>query len=315
MDQTPEKEQEKPTELHDEPGIGCLGHVVLLFVGLLLALPITIKYYHWFNWVPIDDFFVRTGLVLVIFSLLYYRFIARFRELAILAIIGFVGYMAVNQFRGKGITFEKAWNSYAKIIETSFEKNPNIFYDIEQGMIASVESDILASVDYTNPEVKNYANIAATAHFTENEDQLFYRHGNIIRYFSIFKTINSGWKYVEDPADREYFAKASESMNTLAGDCDDHTALMTACIKAVGGEARMVWVREHIFPVVWVANDKYEFNLRVKPLINELFGDLYMDEYVGVIETEEGLWLNFDYTKKYPGGPFMNKEIVKFINV
>ncbi|RCW35238.1 hypothetical protein [Marinilabilia salmonicolor] len=100
----------------------------------------------------------------------------------------------------------------------------------------------------------------------------------------------------------------------MAGDCEDYSIMMAACIKAVGGKTRIVWGKEHAFPILLVASDKHEYNLKVKPLLNLLFTDIYEEDF-GVVQNEERIWLNFDYTKSYPGGPFLNKEVIKLIKI
>ncbi len=200
------------------------------------------------------------------------------------------------------------------MLKINLKNNPNLLKDVENSIIISVESDIISSIDYNHSEVKQFSNQAAINYFTEDNDKYFNNYGNIIRYFSVFKTINGAWKYVSDPSDEEHFANASESLNSMAGDCEDYSIMMAACIKAVGGKTRIVWVKEHAFPIVLVASDKYEYNLKVKPLLNLLFTDIYEEDF-GVVQNEEGIWLNFDYTKSYPGGPFLNKEVIKLIKI
>ena len=83
------------------------------------------------------------------------------------------------------------------------------------------------AIDYQNPALRQFAVKSAVNYF--NDKELYRKYGNVIRYFSIFKTINQ-WNYISDPQGLDYFAKASESAQLLAGDCDDHAILMAASI-------------------------------------------------------------------------------------
>lgn len=309
-----EKENDTHT-VEQKNGIGCLGHIVLISLALIIAIPLVVGYYQYFMWIPIEAIEIRMIVIFLFFAIVLYLIIYKFKRLAFGLLVFMLLKMGYNQYFNKtGLNYEKAYSGYLSLVEKKFENNPNLIKDFNDANILSVESDLVSSVDYNSPEVKQFSNKASIEYFSENEDELFKNHGNIIRYFSVFKTINSSWKYVSDPLDVEHYAKASESLKSMAGDCDDHSILMSACIKAVGGKTRIVWVEEHAFPVVLIAENKYEFNLKVKPLLHKLFTDIYDNDF-GVVQNEEGIWLSFDYTKNYPGGPFINKDVIKLIKI
>ena len=313
-----EKQSDSSTKKNDKESkarIGYIGHFILILLSLIIAIPLVVGYYQYLMWIPIESIEIRMIVIALIFALFIYILAFKFRKFALGFIIFMLLKMGYNQyFNKKGLTYEKAFSGYVTLVEEKFENNPNLLKDVTNAIVLSVESDIVNSVDYNSSEVKQFSNKASINYFSENDDNLFYQYGDIIRYFSIFKTINGAWKYVSDPSDEEHYAKASESLKSMAGDCDDYSILMSACVKAVGGQSRIVWVKGHAFPVVLVANDKYEFNLKIKPILHELFTDIYDDDF-GVVQNEEGIWLNFDYTKKYPGGPFIEKEFIKLINI
>ncbi|SMO94742.1 Transglutaminase-like superfamily protein [Saccharicrinis carchari] len=295
--------------------IGFVGHIILILLSLIIATPLIVGYYQYLMWIPINSIEIRMILIAFLFAFSLYILLFKFRNIALGLMIFLLLKMGYNQyFNKKGLTYEKAFRSYVALVEKKFENNPNLIKDVENAIVLSVESDIVSSVDYNSTEVKQFSNQASIKYFSENDDRLFREYGNIVRYFSVFKTINGAWQYVSDPVDTEHYAKASESLKSMAGDCDDHSILMAACIKAVGGQSRIVWVKGHAFPIVLVANDKYEFNIKVKPILHELFTDIYDDNF-GVVQNEEGIWLSFDYTKKYPGGPFLEKEVIKLIKI
>jgi transglutaminase-like putative cysteine protease len=131
----------------------------------------------------------------------------------------------------------------------------------------------------------------------------------------VFKEINNNWNYVSDPKGREYIASASESVKYLSGDCDDHSILMAACIRSIGGIPRLIHTDGHIYPEILIGNkvDLETINYLVKKV-------LFPDESKGKslhyhIDERGNIWLNLDYTAKYPGGPFMNEEILSALTL
>lgn len=59
--------------------------------------------------------------------------------------------------------------------------------------------------------------------------------------------------YVYDPINREYIAKASESVHHLRGDCEDHAIFMAVCLKAIGCDVRIILSIKHAYPEMKVA--------------------------------------------------------------
>lgn len=168
------------------------------------------------------------------------------------------------------------------------------------------------AMDYREPEVRSFAVRAATTWFREEAEE---GDRTLIQSFSVFKVINSAWVYVSDPMDEEYFAKASESMQLLAGDCDDHAVLMAACIRAIGGKVRLVRTTGHIYPEMNVG-DQQGLQRAVFLIRNVLFQDKarYADLYYH-IDANGDCWINLDYTRHYPGGPVMDERIIGILHV
>jgi len=170
------------------------------------------------------------------------------------------------------------------------------------------KSKILNAIDYTNPKVRNFALMATTKNFRNIKGHNQYRV--TIQCFAVFKEIKNNWNYVNDPKGQEYIAAASESIQHFSGDCDDHAILMAACIRAVGGTPRLIHTGGHIYPEMLIGNKK---DLEaVNYLIKEV---LFKQESKGKeihyhIDERGQIWLNLDYTARYPGGPFMSEEIL-----
>lgn len=170
------------------------------------------------------------------------------------------------------------------------------------------KSKILNAIDYSNPKVRNFALMATTKHFRNTKG--YHQYRVIIQCFAVFKEIKNNWNYVNDPKGQEYIATASESLQHFSGDCDDHAILMAACVRAVGGTPRLIHTGGHIYPEMLIGNKK---DLEaINYLIKEV---LFKQESKGKdihyhIDERGQIWLNLDYTAKYPGGPFMSEEIL-----
>jgi hypothetical protein len=148
------------------------------------------------------------------------------------------------------------------------------------------------------PKSRNFA-VNASIQFFSNKD-LYEQFGDIIRYLSLFKYINENFNYVNDPASTEYYSTAEETIdNGLAGDCDDRAALIYASIKAVGGQARLVLVRGHVYPEIYVGSAS-AFEARVVPLLDSLFEQAYTPDYFHHVDKYQNVWLSFDFGE-YPG--------------
>lgn len=175
------------------------------------------------------------------------------------------------------------------------------------------KADILAATDDKDAEVRGFAIRAANANF-KREQNLHERYRDIIQCFAVFKKINRKWNYVNDPVGKEYFAKASESIKYLAGDCDDHAILMVAAIKSIGGTARFISTTGHLYPEMLIG-DKFDLQ-KIEHLIkNVLFTVESKDMSLHYHTDKDGkIWLNLDYTAAYPGGRFYATPILGVLN-
>jgi len=170
------------------------------------------------------------------------------------------------------------------------------------------KSKIINAVDFTNPKVRNFALYATTKHFRDVKG--FNENRKMIQCFAVFKEIKNNWNYVNDPKGREYIAYASESLQHFSGDCDDHAVLMAACIKAIGGTPRIIHTGGHLYPEMHIGN-KSDLETAIYLIKEVLFVNESKDKDIHYHIDERGnIWLNLDYTAKYPGGPFMKEEIL-----
>ncbi len=170
------------------------------------------------------------------------------------------------------------------------------------------KSKIIAAIDYNDPKVRNFAVTAATKNFSEMKGYGDYRR--MIQCFSIFKEVRDRWHYVNDPRSHEYIADASETVEHFSGDCDDHAIFMAACIAAIGGTPRLISTSDHIYPEMLIGNlhNLDNANFLIKEVLFKK--EIGKDKLHYHIDERGQVWLNLDYTARYPGGPFMSEEIL-----
>jgi hypothetical protein len=254
---------------------------------------------------------------LLLFSLIF-LFVRTFRlYIYIIAIIGLVG-MTITNFSGV-YTLNNLADDYKELLfdlskDTMDKKKNEVSSDI------SIELELREAIDYTNPTVREYAVNSAVKNFKEQENLA--SNYKLIQYFSIFKEVVNIWEYVNDPSGEDYYSKASETIGLLKsdgkfkGDCDDYSILIASCIKAIGGEVRLVRttiVSEngeevgHLYPEVKIGTeaDIKEINYLIKTILfpNESDGkdiNYYLD-------AKGYIWLNFDYNDRYPGGRYQSE--------
>jgi hypothetical protein len=169
------------------------------------------------------------------------------------------------------------------------------------------------AIDYENPKVRDFAIMSVNKYFKNIKG--YHDYFTLIQCFAVFKEINTNWNYVSDPKGHEYIASASESVQYLSGDCDDHSVLMAACIQSIGGIPRLIHTDGHIYPEILIGN-KSNMEI-VNYLIKKI---LFPAESKGKqlhyhIDERGNVWLNLDYTAKYPGGPFMKKEVLSALTM
>lgn len=173
----------------------------------------------------------------------------------------------------------------------------------------------IQAVDYYNPEVRNYA-VSLTA-----DDSLkkyitdYHEYRRLIQCFAVFRDINKRWNYVNDPLGQEYLVKASENLGVFSGDCDDHSIMMAAAVMSIGGTMRLVHTTEHVYPEILIGDRQ---NLEdVNYLIKQV---MFKDESEGKrlhyhIDNQKQIWLNLDYTARYPGGEFLGSDVIAILNL
>jgi hypothetical protein len=207
-----------------------------------------------------------------------------------------------------GYGFNAVFEDYRSMLYT-MQDNPNPQdIIIEKLLPFPNKSEMQDAIEYQNPKIRNFAIMATTKHFKKYQANEKYR--TTIQCFAVFKEINSRWNYVSGPKGFDYIAKATESIQHLSGNCVGHSVLMAACVKSIGGTPRLIHTGGHIYPelLIGTKKDLENINYIIK---NELFTKKTKGNKLHYHIDERGnIWLNLDYTASYPGGPFLNEEIL-----
>ena len=283
-----------------------LSYLLVGFLSLFIAFPIFILFHKQmpdYDW-PIHLDRILLFILVIIFVLVLlslFRPVINFIFLGTLVLLLYGTFTDTYGF-GNLATDYKAMFSAIKpdSHENIMRMDDSKFY---------YKADILAATEDKNAEVRGFAIRAANANF-KKEQNLHERYRDIIQSFAVFKKINRKWNYVNDPVGKEYFAKASESIKFLAGDCDDHAILMVAAIKSIGGRVRFISTTGHLYPEILIG-DKYDL-VKIEHLIkNVLFPVESKEQRLHYHTDKDGkIWLNLDYTAAYPGGRFYAEPIL-----
>jgi hypothetical protein len=286
-----------------------LSSFVLTIIAAVVTIPLFIMLYRYVPdiIIPIGkglriDHVLAMTLIFVILRVAAY-FVRYFLYGASIVLIIV---LIIGQIVG-GFGFTNVYSKYRDLI-TYVGSNPIKipFLSNTKTTISNADS-IIQAIDYENAGVRDFAVSSSKKYFTNSKFDLNFRH--IVQYFSIFRVMSS-WNYVSDPIGEDYYAKASESVKLMSGDCDDYSILMAACIKAVGGEVRLIRTPNHMYPEVKVCS--YEYFPQIIDLIkNRLFFKESLGERIYYhLDEWNNIWLNFDYTNIYPGGAFMSDDIL-----
>ncbi len=281
-------------------------NVIIFALNILIAIPVFIIIHH--NTIDFGLYFQLDRVLLFILILAVIQLVLRLLKTVIIICIALylIALFYGTLFGGYG--FITVFEDYQSMMY-SMSYNPN-----PQDLIVSKllpfpnKSKVLNAIEYENPKVRNFAIMATTKNLKEMRNYGKYR--TLIQCFAVFKEINSRWNYVSDPKGSDYIARASESLLYFSGDCDDHSILMAASIRAIGGTPRLIHTGGHIYPEILIGNQRDMESINY--LIKEI---LFKEESKGKqlhyhIDEREQVWLNLDYTAKYPGGPFMHEEIL-----
>ena len=279
---------------------------VIFFLSVLITIPLFIVLHQ--NLIDPQWYFALDRILLFILVLAsVYGLLYLLRTIIIICLALYLLLLVYGSFFDN-FSFNSVFDDYNSML---YSMNNNPFP--EDVIIAKLlpfpnKKEIIKAIEFENPKVRNFAIMATTKHFKDVKGFPDYR--NLIQCFAVFKEINGRWHYVNDPKNEDYIATAHESLMYFSGDCDDHSILMAASIKSIGGTPRLIHTKGHIYPEILIGSikDLEKVNFLVK---NILFVEESRNNQLNYhIDEHNQVWLNLDYTAKYPGGPFLSEEIL-----
>ncbi|MEQ3662199.1 MAG: transglutaminase [Flavobacterium sp.] len=280
--------------------------IVVFLLNILIAIPTFLIVHHnliELNWQLNLDRIILFIVILVIIQLI----LRTLKTIIVICIFIYLATLIYGTLFGE-YGFQRVFEDYRSMV-FSMQEDPHP----EDLIISKLlpfpnKSKIIDAVDFTNPKVRNFALYATTKHFKDIKGHS--KDRKLIQCFAVFKEIKNRWNYVNDPKGREYIAAASESIQHFSGDCDDHAILMSACIKAIGGTPRIIHTGGHLYPEMLIG-DKNDLETAIYLIKEVLFVEESKNKEIHYHIDERGkIWLNLDYTAKFPGGPFMKEEIL-----
>lgn len=280
--------------------------VIIFILNILIAIPVFIIAHQ--NLINPNWFFNIDRVILFILLIVTIQLILRFlRTIIIICILLYLIVLIYGSVIGN-YGFNSVFEDYNSMMYSmSYNPYPQDII-IAKLLPFPNKSKIINAIEYQNPKVRNFAIMATSKYFKNVKGYSDYR--TIIQCFAVFKEINQRWNYVSDPKDGDYIASASESLNYFSGDCDDHSILMAASVRAIGGTPRLIHTKGHIYPELLIGSQKdlEKVNFLIK---NVLFVNESNEKQLHYHIDERGqIWMNLDYTANYPGGPFLSEEIL-----
>jgi hypothetical protein len=290
--------------------LSLVPNILLALFSFLLAIPLFILAYHR---IPDFDWPYHSDKMLIFFLIAVSLFlmVRSFKFIIITAVIAAVGWLWYGTLAGKYGFKEFYQDGRAMVYGMKSSDEKEFVFTGTRSL--STDREILRAIDFKNPIVRDFAVDATNEYFQDQQQGTKMKYRILIQCLAVFKKINENWNYVSDPQDDEYIAKASESVNLLAGDCDDHSILMAAAIKSIGGTPRLVYTNGHIYPELLIGSKK-DLDHMSKLIHEKLFPKESNHRTIHYHRDEDGnAWVNLDYTAGYPGGKFMGDEVIECI--
>ena len=288
--------------------------LLLIVIGILTIVPSAPLINRYIPPLMVGTWNLDLAFSIVLAAVCTYLILRLFHFLMIPAILLCAGVLFYNQFTD-GYGFKRMINDYRSMVVDNWGKKEQKEIDLVltpsffDGPLTKTVKALQSKVDHRDSVVRNFA----VSHSLQYFDEYHLKYGSVVRILSLFKHINSNFKYVSDSERDEYFATAKETIqNGMGGDCDDHTILMVSALKAIGGHCRMVLTEGHLYPELLVGDAK-AFEMMQSAIIllfgKDALGNIYYHEQNG------SYWINLDYSAKYPGGPYVSEKAYALIDL
>jgi hypothetical protein len=274
------------------------GHtrkVLLVLLSILAVIPLAPLINRYIPPLVLGDWNLDLTVSIILAAALTFLTLRLFRFLLLPAVGLLILVLIYNQLTN-GYGFGNMIRDYKSMVQNNWGKKEQKEIDL-----------VLRPTFFDGP--RNWS----VKYSLESFDEYYPKYGSQVRLLSLFRHINSNFKYVSDSERDEYFATAKETIqNGLGGDCDDHTLLMVTCMKAIGAHCRMILTDGHLYPEL-LCGDEKQFEMMQQAVIhlfgNEAIDNMYYHEQNGQY------WINLDYTARYPGGPYVSETAYAIITL
>ncbi|MDP3277677.1 MAG: FHA domain-containing protein [Deltaproteobacteria bacterium] len=174
--------------------------------------------------------------------------------------------------------------------------------DEEAFVRSTLAPQVRRALDPAEPVLRNTAvQIASRSEGTFRVEQVA----------ALWTHVRSRWRYVNDPRGREYVAMPKESIqNNYAGDCDDFAVTLAGMVRAIGGEARVVFMEGARGGHAYAEACVQEPPATVATKIARYYGRNWA-RYAGSRQhvafrssSACAVWLNLDWNGNVPGGDY-----------
>ncbi|MCS3797504.1 transglutaminase domain-containing protein [Niastella sp. OAS944] len=293
------------------------GHtrkVLLVLLSILAVIPLAPLINRYIPPLVLGNWNLDLTVSIILAAALTFLTLRLFRFLLLPAVGLLILVLIYNQLTN-GYGFGNMLRDYKSMVQNNWGKKEQKEIDLVlrptffDGPLTKTVKALQSKVRPTDSVVRNYS----VKYSLESFDEYYPKYGSQVRLLSLFRHINSNFKYVSDSERDEYFATANETIqNGLGGDCDDHTILMVTCMKAIGAHCRMILTDGHLYPEL-LCGDEKQFEMMQQAVIhlfgNEAIDNMYYHEQNGQY------WINLDYTARYPGGPYVSETAYAIINL
>ncbi|WP_395053849.1 transglutaminase [Flavobacterium sp.] len=280
--------------------------IIIFIINVLITIPLFLILHQ--NLINLNWVWHLDRIIIIITLLASIQFLlAAMRRITLILVFCYLLILVFGSLFGT-YNFAYVFQSYQSMLYSMTDNPYPQDIIIDKLLPFPNKNKVLNAIEFDNPRVRNFTIMAANKNFKDIKGYEQYR--TIIQCFAVFKEINSNWNYIHDPKGQDYIAKASESLRYLSGDCDDHSILMAACVRSIGGTPRLIHTDGHIYPEILIGkkSDLEIINYLIK---KSLFATESKGKPINYHIDERGqVWLNLDYTAKFPGGPFMSEEIL-----
>lgn len=293
------------------------GHtrkVLLVLLSILAVIPLAPLINRYIPPLVLGNWNLDLTVSIILAAALTFLTLRLFRFLLLPAVGLLILVLIYNQLTN-GYGFGNMLRDYKSMVQNNWGKKEQKEIDLVlrptffDGPLTKTVKALQSKVRPTDSVVRNWS----VKYSLESFDEYYPKYGSQVRLLSLFRHINSNFKYVSDSERDEYFATANETIqNGLGGDCDDHTILMVTCMKAIGAHCRMILTDGHLYPEL-LCGDEKQFEMMQQAVIhlfgNEAIDNMYYHEQNGQY------WINLDYTARYPGGPYVSETAYAIINL